>query len=409
MINPYETRKDFPIFSRLINGKPLVYLDSAATTQKPSVVIDSQTHFYKYYNSNVHRGAYTLSEEATNAYENSRITVAKFLNVQPPSSIVFTRNATEAINLVAASWGKRFLKKDDEIVLSVMEHHSNLIPWQLIAQQTGAKLKFFQLNENFELDLTNVGSLITEKTKIVSLVHISNALGTINPIKEIGKIAHSVGAKMLVDASQSVQHISVDVQDLDCDFLVFSGHKALGPMGIGVLYGKSELLDEMPPYMGGGEMIKEVQLEWTSFREAPQKFEAGTPNVVGAIGLAEALKYIEKVGLDEIHLYEQELVKYAIHQLTEMEDTIIYGPKGERGGIVLFNIKGIHPHDVATILSEEGICLRAGHHCTQPLHRYLGLTATARASFYLYSTREEIDSLIKGLKKAMEVFKGAAV
>jgi cysteine desulfurase/selenocysteine lyase len=403
MFNPKSIRKDFPILKRLVKGKRLIYLDNAATSQKPLSVIDAQSDFYRRFNSNVHRGAYTLAEEATNAYEAARQHVGKFIHA-PSETIVFTRNATEAINLVAASWGRTHLKHGDEILLSVMEHHSNLVPWQIVAKATGAKLRFLQMAPDFQLDLSSLSSLLTSKTKFVSVVHISNALGTINPVKFIIEQAHQVGAKVLIDASQSAPHHNLDITELDCDFLAFTGHKMLAPTGIGVLYGKKDLLDAMPPYMGGGEMIKEVQLEWASYRDAPTKFEAGTPNIAGAIGLSAAIDYLENIGLDNIRDYEDKLVRYGIDQIRKIPGITLYGPKDERAAILPFNIERAHAHDAATIMSEMGICVRAGHHCCQPLMRILNVPATARASLYFYNTEQEIDALIKGIMKVKEMF-----
>jgi cysteine desulfurase/selenocysteine lyase len=404
-----DIRKDFPIFTRLVKGKPLVYLDSAATSQKPLSVIEAVRTFYSTYNANVHRGVYTIGEEATAAYEAARNKVRDFIGAESRDGIVFTRNATEAINLVASSWGRAHLTPGDEILLTQMEHHSNLVPWQLVSQQTGAKLKFIPLTADGRLNLTDFPRLLTEKTKIVSVVHVSNSLGTINPVAEIVSAAHARGAIALVDASQSVQHLGVNVATLGCDFLVFSGHKTLGPTGIGVLWGKPEILDRMPPYQGGGEMINEVQLEWSTYREPPGKFEAGTPNVAGAIGLGAAIDYLNAVGLDTIRSYEQELMEYALQQLDSTGDIEIYGPRPDRGGVVSFNVRDVHPHDVATILDEEGIAVRAGHHCTQPVMRWLNVPATVRASVYLYNTMGDIDRLVQGLKKVKEIFTVATV
>jgi len=404
MFDAVKIREDFPIFKRMVRGKPLIYLDSAATSQKPYAVIEAQDDFYKNYNANVHRGIYAISEEATSAYEQARDKVADFIGARRREGVVFTRNATEAINLVANSWGRTNLKPGDEILLTQMEHHSNLIPWQLIAQQTGAKLKFIPLTPDGRLDLDTLPHLMTEKVKFVSIVHVSNALGTINPVDKIIRAAHGFGALVLVDASQSVQHLGVNVRQLDCDFMAFSGHKMLGPTGIGVLWGKPELLDKMPPYQGGGEMITEVHLEWATYREPPAKFEAGTPNIAGAIGLGAAIDYLNNVGIDQIRLHEQELIAYALEHIEEVGDIDIYGPRPDRGGVVSFNLKGVHPHDVSTILDEDGIAIRAGHHCTQPLMRWLDVPATVRASVYLYNVKEDIDCLTESLKKVKEIF-----
>lgn len=404
MLDVEKIKEDFPIFQRMIKGKPLIYLDSAATTQKPIQVIEAISKYYQNNYANVHRGAYTLSEESTAFYENARALTAKFINAPSAESIVFTRNATEGINLVASSWGIEFFKKDDVIVLTQMEHHSNLVPWQLIAKKTGAQLKFIMLNENGELDLTDIKDKINEKTRFVSLVHISNSLGSINPVKEIIRLAHTYDIPVLVDATQSVPHMHVDVQDLDCDFLVFSGHKMLGPTGIGVLYGKTQLLDKMPPYMGGGEMINEVQLEWSDYRDIPWKFEAGTPNIGGAIGLAAAINYINSIGLENIHEHGKILTQHAIQQLKNLNGIEVYGPERLRGPLIAFNLKNIHPHDVATILDEFGVAVRAGHHCTQPVMRWLNVPATVRVSFYIYNSFEDIEVLLKGLHRTKEIF-----
>lgn len=404
MFDAVKIRDDFPIFKRIIKDKPLIYLDSAATSQKPYAVIEALNDFYKNYNANVHRGIYAISEEATSAYENARDKVADFIGAGNREGIIFTRNATEAINLVANSWGRTNLKPGDEILLTQMEHHSNLVPWQMIAQQTGAKLKFIPLTPDGRLDLGTLPQLLTERVKFVSVVHVSNSLGTINPVEKIIDAAHAIGAFVLVDASQSVQHLGVNVKQLDCDFMAFSGHKMLGPTGIGVLWGKPEHLDKMPPYQGGGEMINEVHLEWSTYRELPGKFEAGTPNIAGAIGLGAAIDYLNKIGLGNIRRHEQELVAYALGCLEKVGDIHIYGPRPDRAGVVSFNIKGVHPHDVSTVLDEDGIAIRAGHHCTQPLMRWLDVPATVRASLYLYNVKEDIDCLVESLKKVKEVF-----
>ncbi|MDI6803834.1 MAG: cysteine desulfurase [Bacteroidota bacterium] len=405
MFDPIKIREDFPILKRLIKNNPLVYLDSAATTQKPLHVIEAIEKYYRNNNANVHRGAYTLSEEATSLYEEARLKTAGFINSEMTESIIFTRNATEGINLVANSWGRANLKEGDEVLLTQMEHHSNLIPWQLITKEKGAKLKFIPLTPDGKLDLTNIHKLLNEKTKFVSVVHISNSLGTINPVEEIITLAHRLNIPVLLDASQSVPHRPVDVQSLDCDFLVFSGHKMLGPTGIGVLYGKYNLLDNMPPFMGGGEMINEVQLEWSDFRNLPWKYEAGTPHIAGAIGLGVAIDYLKNIGFENIQQHDKELVSYAMEVLTNLDGIEIYGPKDTRGSLVAFNLKGVHPHDVSTILDEDGIAIRAGHHCTQPIMRWLDVAATVRASFYLYNTKSDIDKLATGLKKVKEIFK----
>jgi len=406
MLNTIKIRSEFPIFDRIVKNKPLVYLDSAATTQKPLAVIDTVSEYYRNYNANVHRGIYVISEEATQRYEEARDKVARFINAPAREGIVFTRNTTEAINLVANSWGRANLKPGDEVLLTQMEHHSNLIPWQLITREKQAKLKFIPLTPDGRLDLDQLPNLLTERTKVVSLAHVSNVLGTINPVAEIVRRAHEVGAVVVVDGAQSVPHMTVDVQELDCDFLAFSGHKMLGPTGIGVLWGKVKLLDAMPPYMGGGEMISEVQLEYATYRELPWKFEAGTPNIVGAIGLGAAIDYLEKIGIENLRAHEQELLDYALEALKNLNDIDIYGPLPDRSGVISFNIKGIHPHDVSTILDEDAVFIRAGHHCAQPLMRWLDVAATVRASFYLYNTKDDTDRLTESLRKTKEVFSG---
>ena len=406
MLDAKKIREDFPIFNRLIKGKPLVYLDSTATTQKPISVLQAMDGYFRNYNANVHRGVYTISEEATQAYESARDRVARFINARKRESIIFTRGTTESINLVASSWGRANLKSGDEILLTAMEHHSNLVPWHLIARETGAKLKFIPLTQDGRLNLGDLPRLLSEKTKLVSVTYASNVLGTINPIDDIIRKAHSVGAVVLIDAAQAVPHMSVDVQNLDCDFLAFSGHKMLAPTGIGVLYGKLSLLENMPPYHGGGEMIKEVRLEWSTYREPPAKFEAGTPNIAGAIGLGAAIDYLNRVGIENVHAHERELVRIALSALKSIDGLEIYGPVPDRNGVIAFNLDGAHPHDVATILDEDGIAIRAGHHCAQPLMQWLGVSATNRASFYLYNTEEDIDSLITALQGVRKIFVG---
>jgi len=403
MLDADEIRRDFPLLSREVNGKRIVYLDSAATTQKPYQVIDAIRQYYEKVNANVHRGVYTLAEEATEGFESARRKVAAFINSPTSESIVFTRNATEAINLVANSWGRSNLKPGDEIILTEMEHHSNLVPWQLIAKERGAILKFLHITDEGTLDISELDSLLSERTRLVGVVHVSNVLGTINPVKEIVSRAHAAGALALVDGAQSVPHIPVDVQDIDCDFLVFSGHKMLGPTGIGVLYGKTEHLDRMPPFLGGGEMIRDVQLTSATYNELPWKFEAGTPDIAGAIGLGAAIDYLNSIGMENIRAYEEELTSYALQVLREIDELQIYGPP-KRTGVISFCFAGVHAHDIATILDQEGVEIRAGHHCAQPLMRRLNVPATARASFYLYTTHSEVDILAEGLKKVREVF-----
>ncbi|MCL1468909.1 SufS family cysteine desulfurase [Argonema galeatum] len=406
-----RVRADFPILKQEVNGKPLVYLDNAATSQKPVAVLDALRNYYEHDNSNVHRGAHTLSARATDAYEGAREKIAKFVNATFPQEIIYTRNASEAINLVAYAWGLTNLQPGDEVILSVMEHHSNLVPWQLVAKTTGAVLKFVELTPNQEFDLEQYKTLVSDKTKLVSLVHVSNTLGCINPVKKITQIAHHYGAKVLIDACQSVPHLAIDVQQIDCDWLVASSHKMCGPTGIGFLYGKRDLLRAMPPFMGGGEMIADVFLEHSTYADLPHKFEAGTPAIAEAIGLGAAVDYLSNIGMDKIHAYEAELTAYLFEQLRQIPELILYGPQpnsnGEgRAALAAFTAGEVHPHDLSTILDQAGVAIRAGHHCTQPLHRYIKAQSTARASLYFYNTREEIDVFIAALKEAIEFFGG---
>ena len=405
-INVARIREDFPILKRQVNDKPLVYFDNAATSQKPKVVIDAIDRYYREYNANIHRGIHKLAEEATLAYEEAREKVANFVNAKRTAEIIFTRNATEAINLVAYSWGRANIRKGDKIVLTIMEHHSNIVPWQLLAQEKDAKLEFVKVDENGELRQDEVHKLIDEKTKIVCVTHASNVLGTINPVKDIGRVAHRYGALFLIDAAQSVPHMTVDVRDIDCDFAAFSGHKMLGPTGIGVLYGKSEQLQNMPPFLGGGEMIREVHTSGTSWKDLPYKFEAGTPDISGAIGLGAAVDYLRGIGMRNVHDYEKEITSYALERMKQVEDVVIYGPTevAHRVGVVSFNLGDIHPHDLASMLDEDGIAIRSGHHCAQPLMEFLELPATSRASFYIYNTKEEVDVFVKALEKARKLF-----
>jgi cysteine desulfurase / selenocysteine lyase len=399
-------RADFPILHREVHGKPLVYLDNAATSQKPHAVIHALEHYYSHYNANVHRGVHTLSSEATDAYEGAREKIAKFVNAASSQEIIYTRNATEAINLVAYSWGLNNLQRGDEVILSVMEHHSNLIPWQLVAQKTGARLQFVQLTPEEEFDFGHYQSLVNERTKLVSVVHVSNTLGCINPIKDIVGLAHQYGAKVLVDACQSAPHLPLDVQDLDCDWLVASGHKMCAPTGIGFLYGKLNLLRSMPPFLGGGEMIADVFLENATYADLPHKFEAGTPAIAEAIALGAAVDYLTNIGMDKIHAYEAELTTYLFEKLMLIPQVKIYGPKPpkERAALASFTSGEVHPHDLSTMLDQAGIAIRAGHHCTQPLHRFIKAQSTARASLYFYNTKEEIDSFIASLQESIEFF-----
>ena len=399
-LNVEKIRADFPIFK---NNPDLIFLDNASTTQKPQQVIDTLTHYYENYNSNIHRGIYTIAEKATAAYEKTRDKVAAFIGTEDRQSIVFTRGTTESINLVASSWGQN-LKPGDEVLITEMEHHSNIIPWQLICEKTGASLKYIPISEDGTLDLSNTGTYFTEKTKIVCVIHQSNVFGTINPIAEIVKMAHDVGALVLVDGAQSVPHHSVDVSKLGCDFFAFSGHKMMGPTGVGVLYTKPALLEEMNPFMGGGEMIREVSMEKSTWNDIPWKFEAGTPNIAQVIGMGAAIDYINEIGLQSIADYEKELLSYTKEKLQNIPGLSIYGKAKEKGAVISFNIGKIHPHDVAHILDTSGIAIRAGHHCAQPIMKYLKVPATNRASFYLYNTFEEIDSLIEGLTKTVDLF-----
>ena len=402
-MNLKEIKKDFP----LLENNKITYLDSGATTQKPIQVIKAVEEFYQKYNANPHRGAYSLSVEATEQYENTRTKIAKFINAKHREEIIFSKNATESLNLIAYSYGLDNLKKDDEVVISIMEHHSNLVPWQKMTKQTGSKLNYMYINENFELTDEEIESKITDRTKIVGITHVSNVLGTINNVKKIIKYAHKKGAIVIVDASQSIPHMKIDVQDLDADFLVFSGHKMLAPLGIGVLYGKKELLNKMNPFLMGGDMIEYVYEQETTFAPLPNKFEAGTQNVEGVIGLGAAIEYIENLGYDKIQELEKEVVSYARQELSKLDYLTLYlTPNEEKhSSVIPFNINGVHPHDVASILDSEGVCVRSGNHCAQPLMRFLGIDSTCRASFYFYNTKEDVDRLVKALDKAYNMFK----
>ncbi|EAG1860341.1 cysteine desulfurase [Listeria monocytogenes] len=406
MIDIQKIRADFPILAQEINEKPLAYLDNAATSQKPKQVIEALTHYYEFDNANVHRGVHTLAARATDAYESARGKVAKFIHAREVAEIIFTRGTTSAINLVVDSYAEANIEAGDEIVISYLEHHSNLIPWQQLAKRKGAVLKYIELEEDGTISVEQAKKAIGEKTKIVALAHVSNVLGTITPIKEIAAIAHQFGAVILVDGAQAVPHMEVDVVDLDADFYAFSGHKMMAPTGIGALYGKRELLDAMEPTEFGGEMIDFVELYDSTWKDLPWKFEAGTPIIGGAIALGAAIDYLAEVGLANIHAHEQALASYAIEEMSKIEGITIYGPKdaSKRCGLVTFNIEGAHPHDIATILDEDGIAIRAGHHCAQPLMKWLDVSSTARASFYIYNTKEEIDALIDGLKLTKEYF-----
>ena len=396
-------KKDFP----LLENENITYLDSGATTQKPIQVIKTVEEFYQKYNANPHRGAYSLSVEATEQYENTRTKIAKFINAKHREEIIFSKNATESLNLIAYSYGLDNLKKDDEVVISIMEHHSNLVPWQKMTKQTGSKLNYMYINENYEITDEEIENKITDKTKIVGITHVSNVLGTINNVKKIIKYAHKKGAVVIVDASQSIPHMKIDVQDLDADFLVFSGHKMLAPLGIGVLYGKREILNKMTPFLMGGDMIEYVYEQDTTFAPLPNKFEAGTQNVEGVIGLGAAIDYIENLGYDKIQEIEHEVISYARQELSKLDYLTLYTTPNEENhsSVISFNIKGVHPHDVASILDSEGVCVRSGNHCAQPLMRFLGIDSTCRASFYIYNTKEDVDKLVKALDKAYNMFK----
>jgi cysteine desulfurase / selenocysteine lyase len=407
IVNSYELRNDFPIFRKKINGKDLVYLDNASTTQKPYTVIDSITDFYSNYNSNIHRAVYQLAEEATKMYEQSREKIAKFINARP-EEIIFTRNTTESINLIAHSWARLNLKRDDGVAITEIEHHSNIVPWQILSQEIGTRLEYVGIDENGFLDLEHMIELISsKKIKLVSLSHMSNVLGTIVPIERIIRIAHENGIPVIVDGAQSVPHMPVNVKSMDCDFLVFSAHKMLGPTGVGVLYAKKEHLEKMKPFLGGGDMIKEVFKFHTDYNEVPYKFEAGTPNIADVVGFGAAIEYLEKIGMENIRKHEIYLTDYALESMLSLKYVTIYGPRdpNERGGVISFNIADIHPHDLATIMNDHGIAIRSGHHCAQVLMQRLDVPATSRASFYIYNTKEEIDSFVNAIKEAGRIFK----
>ena len=401
MLDVEVVRKDFPIFETQSNGKRLIYLDSAATAQKPRQVIDRMVEFYETENANVHRGVYDLSHKATEAYEGARQLCADFIGARSTRSIVFTRGATEAINLVRYSWGRTNVHEGDEILLTEMEHHSNLIPWQLLAQESGAKLRFLPVDDEGKLRMDLLGGYITDKTKLVGVSLMSNVLGTINPVRQIADAAHTVGARVLVDAAQAAPHFSFDVNELDADFLALSAHKMLGPTGVGILYGREDLLDEMPPFLAGGEMIMEVWEDHSTYNEIPFKFEAGTMNIAQAVGMGAAIEYLNHLGMDSVREHEIDLTRYAMEKIAATGATI-YGPPNveDRGGVVSFTLDEVHPHDMATIVDQEGICIRAGHHCAQPLMRKLGVSATARASFYVYNSPDEVDALVDALEQS---------
>jgi cysteine desulfurase/selenocysteine lyase len=399
-------RQDFPIFERTVNGKPLVYLDSAATSQKPEAVLNALDDYYRRYNANIHRGIYTIAEEATAAYEGARSKVADFLGTTDTGEVIFTRNTTESINLVAYSWARKNLREGDEIVLTEMEHHSNLIPWILLSEQTGAVLRHIPFDDEGELDLEAARRLIGPRTKLVSIVHASNVLGTINPVADIADMGHAQGALVLIDGAQSVPHLGVKLDELHCDFLAFSSHKMLGPTGVGVLWGRRDVLEDMPPFLGGGEMIGQVWLDHATYNELPWKFEAGTSNIADAIAFGVAVDYLQAVGMENVRRHEVELTEYALERLGEEPDVTLFGPRDARarGGVVAFNLGDVHSHDVAAVLDAEAICIRVGHHCCQPMMRKLGIPGSARASFYVYNTRDDVDRLVGGLARVRAIF-----
>jgi cysteine desulfurase/selenocysteine lyase len=401
-----EIRDDFPVLRQKVHGKPLIYFDNAATSQKPRIVIEALNDYYERYNANVHRGIHALAERATREYERAREKIAKFINAPASDCVIFTHGTTEAINLVAYSWARTNLKKGDEILLTWMEHHSNTVPWYQVCEHTGAVIKRIELNPDGTLCLDDLDKIVTGRTKLVAITQQSNVLGTINPIRQIADAAHKKGALILVDGAQSVPHMSVDVQSLDADFFVFSGHKMCGPTASGILYGKRPLLEAMPPFMGGGEMIKEVWFDHANYNDLPYKFEAGTPNIAESIGLGVAVDYLQKIGMDKIRQHEKQITQYALDRLKELPEVTIYGPRDveKRGGLVTFTLGDIHPHDIATFADQEGVAIRAGHHCVMPLHKKLGLAATARASFYLYNTCDEVDVFIETLQKTKKFF-----
>jgi cysteine desulfurase/selenocysteine lyase len=399
-------RQDFPILDRLIHGKPFTYLDSTATTQKPLQVIDAMAEYFSSYNANIHRGVYTVAEEATARHEESRSKIARFVGAASPKEIIFVRNATEAINLVAYCWGRQHLKPGDEIILTEMEHHANLVPWFITSEQLGFKIRYIPITPEGELDLSVLPRLLTDRTRLVSITHMSNVLGTINPVREIADAAHRAGALCLVDGAQSVPHMPVNVQELGCDFVAFSAHKMLGPTGVGALYGRRQILEAMPVFMGGGEMIRQVTFEGFTPTDLPWKFEAGTPAIMEDIVFGVAVDYLESMGMPAVRRHEESLMGYALDALSSIHGLTIYGPPApKRGGVVAFSMAGVHPHDVATILDEDGIAVRAGHHCAQPLHNKLGIPASTRASFYVYSIPEEVDRLVASLRRVQKVFR----
>ena len=397
-------KSDFPILSQKVNGKELVYLDNAATTQKPEAVIKAIERYYKESNANIHRGVHALSQKATELYEKARENISTFINSESEKQIIFVRGATEAINLVANSYVRPLLNQGDEIIISQMEHHANIVPWQLICDEKKAKLKILPMNQKGELILDNLETIISKKTKFMAINHVSNSLGTINPVDEIVRIAHQHNIKILVDGAQAVQHIPIDIQNIGADFYCFSGHKLYGPTGIGILYGKKQLLDEMPPYQGGGDMIKSVTFDRTTYNNVPHKFEAGTPNISGVIGLSAAVDYVKEIGIEEISKHESELLEYASEELRKIDDVDIIGNADDKASVISFVIKNIHPHDIGTIMDSDGVAIRAGKHCTDPVMDFYCIPATARASFAAYNNKDDVDKLIKSVKKAIEVF-----
>jgi cysteine desulfurase/selenocysteine lyase len=407
MLDVTAIQSEFPILQVEAHpGVPLVYLDSAATSQKPASVIEAMVAYLSGYNANVHRGIHRLSEDATEAYEGARQRIANFINAPDPATVIFVRNTTEALNLVAYSWGRTNIQAGDEILLTEMEHHSNLVPWQLLAEERGAVVRYLPITDNGLLDRSALPEMLTERTRLFAFTAMSNVLGTINPVEELAAAARAVGAVTVIDAAQSVPHLSVDVQEIDCDFLAFSGHKMCGPTGIGILYGRRELLEEMPPFLSGGDMIRRVRFEGSTWNDLPWKFEAGTPSIAEGIGLGAAVDYLSAIGMDEIHAHEQFIAGYALEALSEVKGLRALGPPvAQRGGVVSFTLDGVHPHDVSQILDQDGIAIRAGHHCAMPLHHRLRIPASARASFYLYTTTAEIDKLVDGLNRVRGVFR----
>ena len=399
-----KIRGDFPILKQMVNDKRLVYLDNAATSQKPQTVIDSMTRYYTEENSNIHRGVHFLSDKATQSYEAGRVKIQEYISAAHQHEIIFVRGTTEAINLVAQSYGRYNFKEGDEIIISAMEHHSNIVPWQILREEKGIALRIIPINDKGELFIDKYEKMFNNRTKMVSIVHVSNVLGTINPVKQMIEIAHKYSVPVLVDGAQAVQHLKVDVQDLDCDFYAFSGHKMYGPTGVGVLYGKESLLEAMPPYQGGGDMIKSVSFEKTIYNDLPHKFEAGTPNIVGGVGMGATIDYINQIDFDAVLQHENELLQYAAEKLSAIKGLRIIGTAREKSSVISFVIENIHPHDIGTILDDDGIAIRTGHHCAQPVMKCFEIPATARASFAMYNTKEEIDTLIKGIYRVIEVF-----